>query len=100
MYFADKSSLKPSGMGTIRLKLHGFPYFILHNVLYLPKMQRSLLSLMHIKQQDHSIRMISEKIEIRKDFDNMLVMTGMEDGRLLKLNGTSTHTKNVAYIFH
>jgi hypothetical protein len=29
----------------------------------------------------------------------MLVMTGMEDGRLLKLNGTSAHTHNVAYLF-
>jgi hypothetical protein len=26
-------------------------------------------------------------------------MTGMEDGRLLKLNGTSVHTQNDAYLF-
>jgi hypothetical protein len=44
--------------------------------------------------------MISGKVEIRKDFDNMLVMTGKEDGRLLKVNGTSAHTKNVAYLPH
>jgi hypothetical protein len=35
VYFADRSSLKPSGMGTIRLKLPGLPYFFFHNVLYL-----------------------------------------------------------------
>ena len=36
VYFADKSSLKPKGMGTIWLKMSGFPDFLLKNVLYLP----------------------------------------------------------------
>jgi hypothetical protein len=38
VYFENKSSLKPLGMGTIKLKFLGLPYFLLHNVLYLPKM--------------------------------------------------------------
>jgi hypothetical protein len=42
--------------------------------------------------------MIGGKFEIRKDSDNMLVMTRMEYGRLLKLNGTSAHTQNAAYL--
>jgi hypothetical protein len=29
----------------------------------------------------------------------MLVMTGMEDEILLKLNGTSSNTQNVSYLF-
>jgi hypothetical protein len=100
VYFADRSSLKPSGMGTIRLKFLGLPDFLLHNVLYLPELQRSLLSLVHIRQQGHSIHMFDGKVEIRKDSDNMVVMTGIEDGRLLKLNGTSAHTHIVAYLSH
>ena len=36
IYFADKSKLNPSGLGTIRLKLPGLPNFLLHHVLYLP----------------------------------------------------------------
>ena len=36
VYFADKSSLKPRGIGSIKLKLSGFPDFVLNNVLYLP----------------------------------------------------------------
>jgi len=36
VYFADKSKLKPSGIGTIKLKLLGLPNFLLHHVLYLP----------------------------------------------------------------
>jgi len=36
IYFTDKSKLKPSGLGTVRLKLIGLPHFLLHHVLYLP----------------------------------------------------------------
>jgi hypothetical protein len=49
VYFADKSSLKPSGIDTIRLKLLGLLDFLLHDVLYLPELQRNLLSLVHIR---------------------------------------------------
>jgi hypothetical protein len=38
VYFVDRSSLKSSGMGTIMIKLHGLPDFLLHNVLYLPEL--------------------------------------------------------------
>ena len=48
VYFADKSSIKPKGMGTIRLKMPRFPDFMLKNVLYLPELQRSLLSMVEI----------------------------------------------------
>jgi hypothetical protein len=41
-----------------------------------------------------------EKVEIRKASDNMVVMTGVEDGRLLKLKGTSVHAQNSAYLSH
>jgi hypothetical protein len=46
--FADGSSLKPMGIGTIKLKLPGFLDFLLHDVLYLPELWRNLLSLVHI----------------------------------------------------
>jgi hypothetical protein len=44
--------------------------------------------------------MFNGKNEIRKDFDNMVVTTEMEDGRLLKLKGTFSHTHNFAYLSH
>jgi hypothetical protein len=100
LYFADISSLKPFGMGTIWIKLIGIRDFLLHNVLYLPELQINLLYLVHIRQQVHSIHMIGGKVEIRKDSDNMVVMTGMEDKTLLKLNGTYAHTQTVAYLSH
>jgi hypothetical protein len=36
VYFVDKSSLEPSGIGTIKLKLPWLRDFLLHDVLYLP----------------------------------------------------------------
>jgi hypothetical protein len=96
MYFADRTSLKPSGMGTIGLTFLGILDFLLQNVLYLLELQRSLLSLVHIKQQGHFVHMFGGKVEIRKDSDNMVVMTRIEDGRPLKLNGTSAHTHTVS----
>ena len=41
VYFADKSKLKPFGLGTIRLKLPGLPNHLLHEVLYLPEIGRA-----------------------------------------------------------
>ena len=98
VYFADNSSLKPKGMGTIRLKMPGFPNFLLKNVLYLPKLQRILLSLVDIQQQGHSIHMFDGIIEIRKSSDNQVIMTGYEDGKLLKLKGSFARVQNYAYL--
>ena len=48
VYFAEKPSLKPKGIGSIKIILPSFPDFELKNVLYLPELQRSLLSLVQI----------------------------------------------------
>ena len=37
------------------------------------------------------------KVEVTKASDNSLVMIGIEEERLLKLQGTSAHAKNFAY---
>jgi hypothetical protein len=100
VYFAEKYSIKPLVIGTIRIKLHGLPNFLLQNVLYIPELQRSFLSLVHIRQQGHFVHMIGGKVEILKDSNNMFFVTRMEDGRLVKLNGTSTNTQTVAYLSH
>jgi len=55
---------------------------------------------MYIRHQGHYVHMIDGKFEIQKYYDNKLFMTGMEDRRLLKLNGTFSHTQNVAYLSH
>jgi len=65
VYFIDKSKLKPSRLGTIRLKLLGLLDFLLCDVLYLSKLRTNLLSFVHIPQQGNSIHMFDGKVEIR-----------------------------------
>eukprot|EP00253_Pinus_taeda_P013008 PITA_13008 len=95
-----QSKIKPSGLGTIRFKLPGLPYFLLDHVLYLPQLKRNLLSLVHICQQGHSIHMFDGKLEVRKSSDHSLVMRGIEEERLLKLQGTSAHAQHFSYNSH
>eukprot|EP00253_Pinus_taeda_P020188 PITA_20188 len=100
VYFAYQSKIKPLGLGTIRLKLRGLSEFLLDHVLYLPQLKRNLLSLVHIFQQGHSIHMFDGKLEVRKAFDHSLVMRGIEEERLFKLQGTSAHAQHFSYISH
>eukprot|EP00253_Pinus_taeda_P016850 PITA_16850 len=100
LYFADQSKIKPSGLGTIRLKLLGLPDFLLHHVLYLPQLKRNLLSLVHIHQQGHSIHIFDGKLEVRKAYDHSLFMRGIEEERLLKLQGTSARAHHFTYNSH
>jgi hypothetical protein len=53
----------------------------------------------HIRQQGHYVHIFGGKVEIRKDYENMVFMTIMEDGRLMKLKRTSACT-HVAYLSH
>ena len=64
VYFANKSQLKPSGIGSIRLKLPGFADYILHDVLYIPQLKRNLMSLIQVRQQGHSIHVFDGIVEI------------------------------------
>eukprot|EP00253_Pinus_taeda_P008003 PITA_08003 len=100
VYFADQSKIKPSGLGTIRLKLPGLPDFLLHHVLYLPQLKRNLLSLVHIRQHGHSIHMFDGKLEVRKASEHSLVMRGIEEERLLKLQGNSARAQHFSYNSH
>lgn len=78
VYFVDKSKLKPSKLGTIKLKLPGLPYFLPHDVLYLPELRINFLSLVHTRQQGHLIQIFDGKFEFRKASDHSLVMIGIE----------------------
>eukprot|EP00253_Pinus_taeda_P006580 PITA_06580 len=85
VYFANQSKIKPSRLGTIRLKLPGLSDFLLDHVLYLPQLKRNLMSLVHIRQQGHSIHMFDGKLEVRKASDHSLVMRGIEEERIFEL---------------
>jgi len=36
IYFANKSQIKPSGIGSIHLKILNLPNYVLHDVPYIP----------------------------------------------------------------
>ena len=44
--------------------------------------------------------MFDGKVEVRKASDHSLVMTGIEEERLLKLQGTSARAQNFSYNSH
>ena len=44
--------------------------------------------------------MFDGKLEVRKASDHSLVMRGIEEERLLKLQGTSAHAQHFSYISH
>ena len=56
------------------------------------------MSLVQIRQQGHSIHMFDGIVEIRKSFDNKVIMIEYEDGKLLKLKGCSATLQNFAYM--
>jgi len=100
VYFDYRSSLKPLGISTMMLKFPRFSYFILHDVLYLPDLQRNFLYIMQIPRKFNSIDLFDRKFEIRRSFDKMVIMIGWEDDILLKLQGTYAQTHNSSYLFH
>jgi hypothetical protein len=54
------------------------------------------MSLIHIRQQGHSIHVFDGIIEVIRSFDHVVVMTGVEYEKLLKLKGTSSNAHNSA----
>ena len=50
VHLADKSQLKPSRIGSVRLKLSGLADYILSDVIYVPQLKRNLISLVQIRQ--------------------------------------------------
>ena len=58
------------------------------------------MSLVHIRQQGHSIHMFDGMFEVKKASDCSLVVEGIEEGRLLKLKGSSAHAQNFAFSSH
>lgn len=52
------------------------------------------MSLIHIRQQGHSIHIFYGIIEIRRESDNPAMMTGVEEGILLKLNSIPSTTQS------
>jgi hypothetical protein len=55
---------------------------------------------MHIRQKGHTIHMFDEKFEIRRSSNNMVIMVGWDDERLLNFKGTFAQAYNFRYLSH
>jgi hypothetical protein len=93
--FADGSSLKPIGIGTIRLKLPGFQIFFCIMFSIFLSCGGTCCLLCTFNNKAIPIHMFDGKVEIRRYFDNMVIMIGWEDDKLLKLKGTSAWAHNL-----
>ena len=69
VHLEDKSQLKPSWIGSVRLRLSRLVDYILSDVLYVPQLKRNLISLVKIRQQNHSIHMFDDIIEIIRAYE-------------------------------
>ena len=57
-----------------------------------------MLPLIEIRQQGHSIHIFYAKVKIRRENDNKIVMTSVEEDKLLKLHGMSSVALNTTYL--
>jgi hypothetical protein len=58
------------------------------NVWYVPSFKKFVLSLVTIRQVGHQIVMQYGLVKIKSEKDNLkTIMTGYEDGKLLRMNG-------------
>ena len=56
------------------------------------------MSLIQVRKQGHSIHVFDGIVEIRRTSDDVVVMTGVEEDKLLKLKGTSSFSSNSALL--
>lgn len=96
--FSDKFEVKPSRIGSISLKIPHLADYVLKDVLYIPQFQQNLMSLVHIRQQGYSIHIFYGIIEICRESDNSVIMTGVKEGTLLKLNNTPSTTHSTLLV--
>ena len=78
--------------------LPGFADYILHDVLYIPQLKRNLMSLIKVRKQGNSMHVFDGIIEIRRTSDDVIVMTSVEEDKLLKLKGTSFFLSNSFFL--
>jgi hypothetical protein len=88
IYLADDTTHIPQGRGSVKFFLLGNGEKWISNVWYVPSFKKHLLSLVTIRQDGHQIVMQDGLVNIMSVKDNLKkIMTGYEDGKLLRMNG-------------
>jgi hypothetical protein len=88
IYLADDTTHIPQGRGSVKFFLPGIGEKWVSNVWYVPSFKKKLLSLVTIRQAGHKIVMEDGLVKIMSVKDKFkTMMTGYEDGNLLRMNG-------------
>jgi hypothetical protein len=88
IYLADDTTHIPQGRGSVKFFLPVIGEKWVSNVWYVPFFKKKLLSLVTIRQARHTIVMEDGLVKIMSVKDNLkTIMTGYEDGKLLRMNG-------------
>ena len=89
VFLADDTVHTPQGKGCVKVSLPDIGEKLISNILYVPTFKKNLLSLVTILQAGHEISMRDGLIKINSIKQNYkTVMTGYEDGKLLRMKGT------------
>eukprot|EP00253_Pinus_taeda_P004274 PITA_04274 len=89
IFLADDTKHTPYGKGVVKVFLPGIGEKMISNVWYVPSFKKTLLSLVMIRQAGHQVIMEDGLVKINLVKQNLkIVMTGYEDGKLLRMKGT------------
>jgi hypothetical protein len=88
IYLADDTTHIPQGNGSVKVFLPVIGEKWISNVWYVPTFKKKMLSLVTIRQVGHQIVMQDGLVKIKSEKDILkTIMTGYEDGKLLRMNG-------------
>jgi hypothetical protein len=94
IYLVDDTTHIPQGKGLVKFFLPGIGEKWISNVWYVPTFKKKLLCLVTIRQVGHQIVMQDGLVKINSENNNLkTIMTGYEDGKLLRMNGKVVQIK-------
>ncbi len=89
IFLFDDRKHTPYGKGVVKVFLPDIGEKMISNVWYVPSFKKNLLSLVTIRQAGHQVIMEDGLVKINSMNQNLkTVMTGYEDGKLLRMKGT------------
>ncbi|GJW81427.1 retrovirus-related pol polyprotein from transposon TNT 1-94 [Tanacetum coccineum] len=104
----DNMEYKIRGIGKVRLKLKDGSSFMLHNVRYIPKLKRNLISLGTLEKEGFTVKLQSGKIKVING--SKVILSGIRrdncvyslDGHALagELNASVEEKDNLAQVWH
>ena len=104
----DNRECKIRGIGKVKVQLKDGSSFVLHNVRYIPKLKRNLISLVTLEKEGYTVKMQSGKIKVING--SRVILSGAQrdncvyslDGHAVagELNATVEEKDSLAQVWH